>query len=126
VLEVLVLVALATALSTRLSALASGVLAIALYGMAWLAGIMEVLGRALGNVTLERIAVAISLVMPTDALWRGASYYLQSPVFLATQADVELPFASTAPPSRPMLAWAVLYAVVCAAAAMHSFAARDL
>jgi Cu-processing system permease protein len=128
VLEVLVLVCLGTALSTRLSALASGIVVIALYGMAWLAGIMEVVGRAFGNAALERIAVAVSLVMPSDAMWRAASYYLQSPIFLAAQSgsDDVAPFLAVAPPSAAMLAWAVLYAVACAAYAARTFGRRDL
>src|SRR5215213_2964156 len=46
-LEVVVLVALGTALSVRLSAIAAGVVVIALYGAAWIAGIMEIVGTAL-------------------------------------------------------------------------------
>jgi Cu-processing system permease protein len=128
VLEVLVVCALGTALSTRLSAMATGIVVIALYGMAWIAGIMEVVAAILGNTTLGRIAVAISLVMPSDAMWRGASYYLQSPAFLAarTAVDDQVPFASTAPPSAAMLAWTALYITACAAIAVRTFARRDL
>ena len=128
-LEVLVLVTLGTALSTRLSAIASGVVVIALYGSAWLAGIMELVGRVLDNTTLERIGVAVSLVMPSDALWRGASYYLQSPVFLASTggtAENSIPFAGSSPPSGVLLAWAVGYVLLCALLAARSFARRDL
>lgn len=126
-LEVLVLVALGTALSTRLSAIAAGVVVIALYGAAWIAGIMELVGTALDNVTLERIGVAVSLVVPSDALWRGASYYLQSPAFLATQlGDVGIPFAGTTAPSGPFLAYSVGYAVVVCLLAAHWFRRRDL
>ncbi|HUG83214.1 MAG TPA: hypothetical protein VMM13_01550, partial [Euzebya sp.] len=65
-LEVMVLVALGTMLSTRLSAIAAGVVVIALYGAAWIAGIMEIVGNVLDNTTLERIGVAVSLVIPSD------------------------------------------------------------
>ena len=126
-LEVLVLVALGTALSTRLSAIAAGVVVIALYGAAWIAGIMEIVGTALDNSTLERIGVAVSLVIPSDALWRGASYYLQSPAFLAAQAgDVGIPFAGSSAPSASFLAWTLAYAAVACLVARRWFTRRDL
>jgi Cu-processing system permease protein len=126
-LEVFVLVALGTALSVRLSAIAAGVVVIALYGAAWIAGIMEIVGTALGNETLERIGVAVSLVIPSDALWRGASYYLQSPAFVAfTRGDMPLPFAGDAAPSGAFIAWALAYAAGWSLLADRWFRRRDL
>ena len=126
-LEVVVLVALGTALSVRLSAIAAGVVVIALYGAAWIAGIMEIVGTVLGNGTLERIGVVVSLVIPSDALWRGASYYLQSPAYLAaTSVDNAIPFAGSAAPSGLFIAWAVAYAVVWWLLADRWFRRRDL
>lgn len=128
-LEVVVLVALGTALSVRLSATAAGVVVIALYAAAWIGGIMELVGTALANTTLERIAVAVSLVIPSDALWRGASYYLQSPAFLAVASvdtDTGNPFASDAAPSALFVAWAIAYAAVWWLLADHWFRRRDL
>ena len=126
-LEVAVLVALGTAMSVRLSALASGIVVIALYGAAWIAGIMEIVGTVLGNVALERIGVAVSLVIPSDGLWRGASYYLLSPVYVAgTSADNAIPFAGYASPSLAFIAWAVVYAVGWSLLADRWFRRRDL
>ena len=126
-LEVIVLVALGTALSVRLSSIAAGVVVIALYGAAWIAGIMEIVGSLLDNVTLERIGVAVSLIIPSDALWRGASYYLQSPAFVvATSSDNALPFAGRTAPSAPFIAWAIAYAVVWWLLADRWFRRRDL
>jgi len=126
-LEVVVLVALGTALSVRLSSIAAGVVVIALYGAAWIAGIMEIVGTALGNATLERIGVAVSLVIPSDALWRGASYYLQSPAFVAaTSGDMAIPFAGDAPPSVPLILWATAYAFGWWLLADRWFRHRDL
>lgn len=126
-LEVVVLVALGTALSVRLSAMAAGVLVIALYGAAWIAGIMELVGTSLDNQALERIGVAVSLVVPSDGLWRGASYYLQSPVFLAaTGADEGIPFAGSVPPSGAFVAWGLAYAAGWSLLADRWFRSRDL
>lgn len=113
-LEGLVLVSLAIAASSRWSTVVSGVVVVALVGMAWLAGLVEVIGSVLGNATMETIGVVVSLFVPTDALWRGASYYLQSATFLTTNASVGggVPFAGNAPPTAALLAWSVGYAVV--------------
>jgi Cu-processing system permease protein len=126
-LEVVVLVALGTALSVRLSAIAAGVVVIALYGAAWIAGIMEIVGAALHNPSLERVGVAVSLVIPSDALWRGASYYLQSPAFLAvSRSEVPLPFAGNAAPSVPFIAWSIAFALGWSLLADRWFRRRDL
>ena len=126
-LEVVVLVALGTALSVRWSAIATGVVVVALYGAAWIAGIMELVGTLLDNQTLERIGVAVSLVMPSDALWRGASYYLQSPAYVAvTSAQDAVPFAGTAAPGAPLLGWSIAYAAVWWLLADRWFRRRDL
>jgi Cu-processing system permease protein len=126
-LEVVVLVALGTALSVRLSAIAAGVVVIALYGAAWIGGIMEIVGSVLKNSTLEQIGVAVSLVIPSDALWRGASYYLQSPaVAAAATVDNTIPFAGNAAPSALFIAWAVAYAVGWWLLADRWFRRRDL
>jgi ABC-type transport system involved in multi-copper enzyme maturation permease subunit len=126
-LEVAVLVACGTALSVRFSAIAAGVVVVALYGAAWIAGIMELIGSVLGNGTLERIGVAVSLVMPSDALWRGASYYLQSPGYVAvTSAQDAIPFAGTAAPGWALVVWALAYATAWWALADRWFRRRDL
>jgi ABC-type transport system involved in multi-copper enzyme maturation permease subunit len=127
-LEVAVLVALGTALSVRLSAIAAGVVVIALYGAAWIAGIMEIVGSALGNESLERIGVAVSLVIPSDALWRGASYYLQSPAVVAATSsrDLAIPFAGQSGPSPAFVAWAVAYTLAWSLLADRWFRRRDL
>lgn len=127
-LQVAVLVALGAGLSTRFSTVATGVIVVALYGLAWLGGIVEFVAGALGNQTLERVGIGVSLLIPSDALWRGASYYFQNPVLLmaAEVDDVGLPFASSVPPSGPQVAWAVVYVLICGTLAVRSLNKRDL
>jgi Cu-processing system permease protein len=126
-LEIVVLVALGSALSVRLSAIAAGVVVISLFGAAWIGGIMEVVGGVLGNETLERIGVVVSLVIPTDALWRGASYYFQSPAFAAASSFEDgLPMAGSAAPSIPFVLWALAYAAGWCVLADRWFRRRDL
>ena len=70
------LLTLVLLLSTRLSALAAGVVGVALFGIG-LAGRRGRLARAqlqhLGPAHREQVS---QYVLPTDGLWHGAIYYL--------------------------------------------------
>src|SRR5204862_2239614 len=66
--------------------LANGVVVFTLLGLAWLAGIIEFVGRLLSSApdataadALLNIGTAVSLLLPRDAVWRGALYHLASP-----------------------------------------------
>lgn len=114
--------------STRLSTVASGVAVFALFGLAWLAGIIEFIGALVDNDAMINLGIGVSLVVPSDALWRGASYYAQSPLFLAEVGAFGggLPFASSLPPAMPLLWWAAAEIGLLLALALRSFQRRDL
>ncbi|HEX2172394.1 MAG TPA: ABC transporter permease, partial [Dehalococcoidia bacterium] len=115
--------------STILSTLANGVVVFSLFGLAWLAGIIEVLGSALQNQAMIAIGIVVSLIVPSDAIWRGASYFIQSPALLSLAAAADAPttpFAATTPPAPALVVWAVGYVLVCLLAAAATFARRDL
>jgi ABC-type transport system involved in multi-copper enzyme maturation permease subunit len=113
--------------STLLSTLANGVVVFSLFGLAWLAGMIELVGTALRNEGAMNLGIAISLLVPNDAIWRGASYYLQAPAFLAATASrVGIPFAATTPPTTALVVWALAYPLVFLAAAVLAFSHRDL
>ena len=69
------------------------------------------------------IGTTVSLLLPSDALWRGASYYLESPSLLAVMgaAGGGIPFFASAPPTTAMLAWSVGYVVVVLGGALLAF-----
>lgn len=127
-LEGVVLVSLALWASSRWSTVTSGVVVFSLFGLSWLAGIIEFVGDMLGNRVMQTIGIMVSLVIPTDALWRGASFYLQSPAFVALSSGQQggIPFAGTAPPTSAMIGWAVAYSAVLLLWATHHFSRRDL
>ena len=113
--------------STLLSTLANGVVVFTLFGLAWLAGIIEWIGGALSNEAMLNIGTAVSLLIPSDAIWRGASYYIQSPLFLAALSAQEgIPFAGTSPPAAPLVVWGLLYPLILLGAAVLTFSRRDL
>jgi Cu-processing system permease protein len=123
-----VLVTLSLFGSTWLSTLANGVAVFSLFGVAWLAGIIEFIGDALQNEAMFNLGVLVSLLVPSDALWRGASFFFQSPaamLALAAGRNV-LPFASGTPPSAPFIVWSAGYLLVLLVGATLVFARRDL
>lgn len=128
VLQVLVLLSTAAALSTRMSVTAAASIAAALYGLAWLGGIAELVAALTDNDAVARIGVAVSLLMPSDALWQGASYHLASPLFLSTAGSVtdSPPFISITPPSTLRMVWAGVHLVATSTLAVQWLRRRDL
>jgi Cu-processing system permease protein len=132
VLQVLVLLAVSLLGSTVLPTLANGVVMLALFGLAWLGGIIGFIGTIPpGNDLMANLGTAVSLLLPADAVWRGASYHVLPPSLLvassfAGENNPGLPFASTAPMTTAMLAWALAYPVACLALAVAAFRRRDL
>lgn len=132
VLEVLILLAVSLLGSTVLPTLANGVVMLALFGLAWLGGIIGFISTIPpGNELMANLGTAVSLLLPADAVWRGASFHVLPPSFLAASSfangdDVGLPFGSTAPMAPAMLAWAVAYPLACLSLAVAAFGRRDL
>jgi ABC-type transport system involved in multi-copper enzyme maturation permease subunit len=114
--------------STWLSTLANGVVVFSLFGLAWLAGIIEFVGEALRNDAMVNLGIAVSLLVPSDGLWRAASYYVQSPLTaqMLAQGQAVMPFAALAPPAAPFVVWSAGYLGVCLVGAVLAFRARDL
>ncbi len=130
-LEVVFLVSVGMLGSTVLPTLGNGVLTFSLFGLAWLGGIIELIGSAVHNVAMANIGTGVALAFPSDALWRGASYFAQSPAFLAQTSAVGqvsggIPFASTSAPTVAIVTWAAAYLLVVLALARAAFARRDL
>jgi Cu-processing system permease protein len=120
--------------STLLPTLANGIVVFTLLGLAWLAGIIEFVGRLLASApnatasdAMLNIGTAVSLVLPSDALWRGASYYLESPSLLVVVSAARgIPFFSASPPATALVVWSVAYVAVVLGGAVLTFRRRDL
>jgi Cu-processing system permease protein len=130
-LQVIFLVSVGLVGSTLLSTMANGVITFSLFGLAWLGGLIEFIGTGVRNDTMANIGTAVSLFFPSDALWRGASYYVQSSSFLAQtsafgQFSGGIPFAANTPPTTKIVLWAIGYLVVLHALARTTFSRRDL
>jgi Cu-processing system permease protein len=132
ILQMLILLAVSLLGSTVLPTLANGIVMLALFGLAWLGGIIQFIGTVPpGNDLMANLGTAVSLLLPADAVWRGASYHLMPPSLLVASSLVGdgqpgLPFASTTPMAPAMLTWALAYPAACVGVAVAAFRRRDL
>jgi Cu-processing system permease protein len=127
VLGALVLLTVSLFGSTLFSTLANGVIAFTLFGLAWLGGLIEYIGGIVPNGGMVNLGIAISLLVPSDAIWKAASFYAQSPLFLAIGGTRgQVPFIGAVPPTLPLVIWALAYPAVFLLLAVRAFSRRDL
>ncbi|RIH89241.1 ABC-2 family transporter protein [Calidithermus terrae] len=114
--------------SSFLPTLTNGIGQVVLYGMGWTGGILGFIAQFTNTPLLERLSKASTWAIPTDALWRFASYYLQSPELLQlSRQDAEgNPFAGNRPADPLFLLWVGAYIVAALALAVWIFRKRDL
>src|SRR3712207_208820 len=126
--ETVVLLTLALLLSSVVSPLASGIVAVGLFGATWVAGVVGGLGAALGNEGVERVGTVSRVLLPTDGLWRGAMNAFQDPIALVQmgQGEQGFPFLADAPLTPAYLAWAALWIAVIWGLTALSFQRRDI
>jgi ABC-type transport system involved in multi-copper enzyme maturation permease subunit len=122
-LEGLVLLSLSLLLGTRLTTLAGGVIVFMLHALAFVAGWMEQAGAFLRSEAAARIGVVVSLLVPSEALWRRAAWLMQEDTMRRLGFG---PFATASAPSGAMVAWAALYAALALVLAVRLFRNRDL
>ena len=126
--ETVVLLTLALLLSSVVSPMASGIIAVGLFGATWIAGVVGGLGGALGNEGVERVGTVSRVLLPTDGLWRGAMNAFQDPIALPQMGAGEagFPFLADAPLTPVYLAWAAVWVAVIWGLTALSFQRRDV
>ncbi len=126
--QTIVLLTLGLLLSTVISPMASGVVAVGLFGATWIAGVVGGVGAVLGNDGVERVGTVSRMLMPTDGLWRGAMHAFQDPsVFTSFGSELAaFPFLSEAPLTPTYLAWAAVWVAMIWGLAAASFLRKDL
>jgi hypothetical protein len=129
--EGLVILTMILGISTRLSTLATGVLGVALFGSAWLAGVVGALGASFKIPALRTVGDVARLLLPTDGLWHGAIYYLEPSSFVSQRLSEEAgaggnPFFATSPPSWAYLTFAAVWLFAVLVAGIVSFEHREL
>ena len=125
-----VLLTLGLLLSTAISPMASGIVAVGLFGATWIAGVVGGVGAAVGNAGVARVGTVSRMLLPTDGLWRGAMHAFQDPIAVAQFGGPALqggfPFLSNASLTAAYLAWAGVWVVVVLGLAGLAFLRRDL
>jgi ABC-type transport system involved in multi-copper enzyme maturation permease subunit len=122
-----VLLTLALLLATVVSPMASGIVAVGLFGATWIAGVVGSVGDFIGNEDVARVGTVSRMLLPTDGLWHGAMYAFQDSSLLrgAGAGDVS-PFFGTAPLSGAYLTWVVVWVLLIGGLAALAFARRDV
>lgn len=129
--EGLVILALTMALSTRLSPVTAGIVAMLCFGLAWLGGVVGGIGLAFGDPVTTQLATVTRLLLPTDGLWRGAIFSLEPAAVVVAGAAAgpqlaAFPFFAAAPPTLAYLGWCAAWIVGTLSLAVVSFRRRDL
>jgi ABC-type transport system involved in multi-copper enzyme maturation permease subunit len=129
--EGLALLSLGLLLSTRLSGITGGVIALVAWLIAWIAGVVGDIGTGLQNQALQNVGTISHLLLPTDGLWRGAVYAMEPDVILATlraagTAGRANPFSAVDPPPTAFLTWVVVWFAVMLALSVWSFRTREI
>lgn len=126
--QTIVLLTLGLLLSTAISPMASGIVAVGLFGATWVAGVVGGVGRALNNESVEQVGTVSRMVLPTDGLWRGAMNAFQDPslLFQFSEAFRGHPFLSDTPLSAGYIAWTALWTALVLGLAGLAFQRRDL
>lgn len=130
-LEAVVILTLALALSTRLAGMVGGVVALILWGVAWIGGIVGGVGAALSNDTAMHVGTATRLILPTDGMWRGGVWALEpATVIAATRAAGAAvssnPFFAADPPEPLYVMWTIAWIALLLGIAVWSFGRREV
>ena len=126
--ETITLLTLALLLSSVVSTMASGIIAVGLFGATWVAGVVGGIGHALGNAGVERVGTVSRILLPTDGLWHGAMNAFQDPLALLQMGNDQggFPFLSEAALTPAYLAWAAVWIAVIWGLTALSFQRRDV
>lgn len=122
-LECLLVLTLTFLFGTIFSTLTNGVIVLGLHGLAFIGGWLEQIGSVTQSDRLINLGILSSILMPSEAVWRRASFVMQSSI--ARTLDLS-PFTTRSAPSLTMILYATLYLLLALSAAVYRFHQRDL
>ncbi len=131
-LAMLALLGITTLGSSAVPTIVNGAIALMLFIGAPTASIVQFIVQFVNPSSLptaQNISTVINLVIPTDALWHGASFYLLPPAADFVTLGIggfNTPFTSGQPLAPALLVWAALYCIALPALAALRFQHRDL
>src|SRR5438876_10088556 len=129
--EGLILLSLGLLLSTRLSGITAGVIALAAWLIAGIGGVVGDIGTGLQNQALANVGIVSHLLLQSDGLCRGAvcardpgpSSRAMRALGTAGRAN---PFAATDPPPLSFLAWVIAWFAIVLTLSVVSFRRREI
>lgn len=112
--------------SSLFSTLTTGVVMFMTYGLGWIGGILQSVGSFTRSNTLEQLGLITGYIVPSDQIWRGASFYLQ-PEILRKVQDVARgnPFVGSDPLSAGFLLFVGAYIAAVLGLTLWIFSRRD-
>lgn len=130
----LALLALTTLGSSLVPTIVNGAIALVLFIGAPIASIVQFIVKIIShtpNQAMQNITTIINLIMPTDALWHGVSYYLipnsaALAVLGQSASSFNTPLTSAEPIAGALLIWVALYCIGLPVLAAWRFQHRDL
>lgn len=122
-LEAILVMTFALACSSFLPGLATGGAVFGLYGLAFIGGWIEQIGAIFNNQMAVQVGIVTSLLFPTEAIWRRATFEMQTALATVLQMS---PFTTRSVPSDVMVVYAILYLLVVLAVAVRVFQSRDI
>jgi ABC-type transport system involved in multi-copper enzyme maturation permease subunit len=133
-LAILALLGITTLGSSLVPTIVNGAIALMLFIGAPTASIIRFIVQVVNPSalhTVQNITTIINLLIPTDALWHGASFYLLPPavdfaLLGISPQSFDTPFTSGQPVAPALLIWAALYCIALPALAVLRFQRRDL
>jgi ABC-type transport system involved in multi-copper enzyme maturation permease subunit len=124
--EGLLLLTFTLALSTRISAITAGVIAVIAFGTMWLGGVAGDFGQVFHNAAITNIGVFTHFLLPSDGLWHAAVFAMEPSAVAAEAARGFIsPFESASGPTVAYLAWVAAWLVVVLGIALFSFQSRE-
>jgi ABC-type transport system involved in multi-copper enzyme maturation permease subunit len=121
--EAVLVMTISLACSSAFSALATGGIVFGLYGLAFIGGWIEQFGAIVQNPTAIKVGIVVSLIIPSETLWRRAAFEMQTPLAGALGMS---PFGTVSVPSPLMIGYTLLYLIVALFAAVRIFQTRDM
>ncbi|MGA7171999.1 MAG: ABC transporter permease [Candidatus Dormiibacterota bacterium] len=124
--EGLILLTFTLALSTRISAITAGVIAVIAFGAMWLGGVAGAFGQVFHNAAITNVGVITHFLLPTDGLWHAAVYAMEPNSFAAAAIrGLNSSFESSSGPTVWYLVWVALWMVAVLGLALVSFESRE-
>ena len=121
-LEITLSLTVAVGGGARFSTVTNAILAVGLYGLSFIGGLVEYAGSVGDVKALRTVGVVVSLISPADSMWRLAGHYLMPEILRSSEA---LSLGASVP-TGAMVWWAMGFTAVMLLYAVRVFGRRAL